>query len=125
MKKNFKEAPKQKEKCYYVDFDICTCGSSANRDSRCVGREACEYFVGENDFFLQMMNGKEELKQGDEQVKEREARIKKNLSLGKSKKQLKREQKLEDEKNGVGQGYNVFGDDRFADLFKSVGKKQD
>lgn len=123
MKKNIgKQAPK-KENCYYVDFDICTCGSSENRDSRCVGRENCEYFVSENDFFLQMMEGKEEIKPGPEQVKERSERIKKNLSLGKSKKQLKREQKLEDEKNGVGQGYNMFGDGRFDDLFKDLGKK--
>ena len=70
-----------------------------------------------------MMDGKEEIKAAPEQLQERKERIKKNLSLGKSKKQLKREQKLEDEKNGVGQGYNMFGDERFADLFKDLGKK--
>lgn len=123
MKKNIGTHSPKKENCYYVDFDICTCGSSENRDKRCVGKENCPCFVSENDFFLQMMDGKEEIKAAPEQLQERKERIKKNLSLGKSKKQLKREQKLEDEKNGVGQGYNMFGDERFADLFKDLGKK--
>lgn len=122
MKKNFKNnIPAKKENCYYVDFDICTCGASHNCDKQCVGKEACDNFVSENDFFLQMMDGKGDLKQAsnnDEAVKERQERIRKNLSLGKSKKQLKREQKIEDEKNGVGQGYALFDDDRFKDLFK-------
>ena len=118
MKKNFKNLTEHKEKCYYVDYDSCTCTASANCGKKCAGKENCQQFVSENDFFLQMMDGKTELKQNDEQLKERSERIKKNLSLGKSKKQLKREQKIEDEKNGVGQGYALFDDARFSDIFK-------
>lgn len=108
-----------KEKCYYMDFSVCTCSGSRHCDKACVGAEECDCFITEGDYFAGMMNGTlKERTAPQEDERERRARINKNLSLGKSKKQLKYEQKKEDEKNGIGQGYSLKDDPRFKDLFK-------
>lgn len=109
---------KTQDKCYYEDFSVCTCTGSRHCDKSCVGSETCNEFITENDYFSGMMNGTiREKRAQEEDPAARRARVSKNLSLGKSKKQLKYEQRLEDEKNGVGQGYSLMDDARFKDLF--------
>lgn len=102
--------------CYYINYSTCTCSSSPNCDRKCVGKEDCGQYISGDDYFAKMMDGTLETA-APEDTKERAAQVRKNLSLGKSKKQLKREQKLEDEKNGVGQGYSLRDDPRFRGMF--------
>lgn len=66
-----------------------------------------------------MMTGQiKEIKPTGEEEKKRHDNIVKNLSLPKSKKQLKYEQRKEDEKNGnLGEGYRLMDDPRFKDIF--------
>lgn len=109
----------QKDKCYYEDFAVCTCSGSRNCDKTCKGHGECDDFISESDYFAGMMSGTiKERTAVQEDEKARRERINKNLSLGKSKKQLKYEQRREDEKNGVGTGYSLMDDERFKDLFK-------
>ncbi len=107
----------KKEKCYYEDFSVCTCTMSPNCDNNCVGSE-CSCFISESDYFGKMMSGEiKEKAPSQEEEKLRRERINKNLSLGKTKKQLKHEAREEAKKNGVGTGYSLMDDPRFKDLF--------
>lgn len=103
--------------CYYQSYRICSCNQSEHCDNQCVGAQECEHFISENDYFLRVMEGK--IKPADEKkaVKSGSTNAYKNLALGKSKKALKREAKLEDEKNQVGSGFSIKDDPRFKDLF--------
>lgn len=106
-----------KKECYYVEMGVCTCSQSKNCDKYCIGADNCDNFVSGDDFFSQMMDGKLEQNVDTESAKERQARIKKNLSLGKTKKQQKYERKQEEAKLGDGTGYSLKDDPRFKNLF--------
>lgn len=111
-----------KKDCYYKEFNTCTCARCTHCDSKCVGADACDCFVSGDDFFLKMMNGeiKEEKKTAEEVKADRE-KIRKNLSLGKTKKQLKYERRQEEAKNpSLGEGYALKDDPRFKDLFREL-----
>lgn len=107
-----------KKDCYYVEMGVCTCAQSKNCDRYCVGSEDCGNYVSGDDFFSNMMSEKMEDTVNNEDVKERNARIKKNLSLGKTKKQLKHDRREEDARLGDGTGYSMKDDPRFKDIFK-------
>jgi len=108
-----------KKDCYYVEMGVCTCAQSKNCDKYCVGAEECSNYVSGDDFFSNMMSGRVvEDSASREDERERNARIRKNLSLGKSKKQLKHDRKEEEAKLGDGTGYSMKDDPRFKDFFK-------
>lgn len=107
-------------KCYYLSYSSCTCTGSRHCDNPCVGKDECENFISENEFFEAMMNGELRDTAPTEDKKERQERINKTMALGKTKKQLKYEQREEAKKRGDGQGYTLFDDERFKDLFKNV-----
>ena len=110
--------------CYYVDFSECGCSASPYCGKTCPGKDKCEWFISENDYFERMMNGTlPEVKQQAEDPKKRQERINKNLSLGKSKKQLKYERRQEEEKNGTGSGFQLKDDPAFKDLLQSFSAK--
>lgn len=107
----------KKNDCYYIEMDVCTCAQSKNCDKYCAGAENCDYYVSGDDYFSNMMSGNLVQSMATEDPKERNARIKKNLSLGKTKKQLKHERKEEEAKLGDGTGYSLKDDPRFKNLF--------
>ncbi len=110
--------------CYYIDFSECTCSSAPYCGKACQGKDKCEWFISENDYFEKMMNGTlPEVKQQTEDPKKRQERINKNLSLGKSKKQLKYERRQEEEKNGGGSGFQLKDDPAFKDFLESFSNK--
>lgn len=109
-----------KNNCYYLEFDTCTCSSSKYCDKYCQGSENCTNYISGDDYFSKMMDGGMEQAASDENTKERQARIKKNLSLGKTKKQQKFERKKEEAKLGDGTGYSMKDDPRFKDFFNKL-----
>ncbi len=106
-----------KNDCYYYEMDVCTCSQSEHCDKYCVGADKCGSYVSGEDYFSNIMSGNMVQREADEDVKERNARIRKNLSLGKTKKQLKYERKEEEAKLGDGTGYSLKDDPRFKNLF--------
>ncbi len=116
-------AVKQNKNCYYVNFSTCTCNFSENCDKTCVGKELCGQFISENEYFEKMMSGTLPVNEVKEDKKEKQARINSALSLGKTKKQLKYEARKEAEKRGDGSGYNLFGDEKFKNLFDQIERK--
>lgn len=118
----------KKEACYYAEYDTCTCTMSRNCDKHCAGADDCDNYISESDYFGKMMAG--EIKESSASAEDkaaRQKRINKNLSLGKTKKQLKYEareaaekERLRDEANGLTGGTSLMDDPRFKDLF---GKK--
>lgn len=108
----------KKNDCYYIEFDTCTCSSSKYCDKYCVGADKCDAYVSGDDYFAKMMDGGMEQASADEDSRERQARIRKNLSLGKTKKQQKYDRKQEEARLGDGTGYSMKDDPRFKDFFK-------
>lgn len=108
-----------KSACYYENFNTCGCPGASEYNKACRGKESCERFISEEDYFVRMMNGTlpEEKAEREDPVKAR-AEIKKKLSPGKTKKQLKFERKQEEATYGDGSGFSLKDDPRFRDLFK-------
>jgi len=111
------EKNKKEESCYYKSYSVCTCTQSEHYDNKCAGCEECDRYVSENEYFMNMMSGKIKPEAEKTTQKTTSAQTYKNLSLGKSKKALKREAKIEAEKNGEGSGFSIKDDPRFKDLF--------
>jgi len=111
-----------KETCYYLDYGICTSGLSKFRNKKCP-EEHCPHFVSEADYFTKSMDNTLKEEKTPEEVRAERERILKNLQLGKSKKQLKREEKLEQEKNGAtGSGFSLGDDPMFKALQEQLNK---
>lgn len=115
------------DKCYYVDFGVCTCTMSRNCDNACAGATACDNYISENEYFGKMMAGEIKENAPHEDKTARQQRINKNLAPGKTKKQLKYEareqaekERARDEARGLTGGVSLMDDPRFKDLF---GKK--
>jgi len=110
----------KKEECYYSEYSVCTCNHSKNCDKRCVGAEACEQFISQNEYFNRMMAGEiMEKSAPEEDSKVRQARLNAKLAPEKTKKQLKYEARKEAEQYGDGTGYALKDDPRFKDLFNN------
>lgn len=111
----------KQESCYYSEYDMCTNPGSDFHGKRCPAA-TCERYISESDYFLRTMNGEviETTRVVTEDPKVRDAKIKSALSLGKSKKQLKYEERKKQEAEGFkkGDGYTLKDDPRFKDLFK-------
>lgn len=106
-----------KTNCYYNEFDSCACDNAPCYGNKCAGAE-CEYRIDEKDYFRMMMEGTlPQAKQISDDSPERKAEIRKKLSPGKTKKQLKYDRKKEEEKMNPGTGYSLKDDPRFKDLF--------
>jgi len=120
MGKFLKDKKNKPVKCYYDDFGSCSCDFCEHADQDCIGKE-CRDFISEEEYFQRVMDGTVQETIRTEDPAQRKARLNKNLSLGKTKKQLKYEQKQEDIKNGVGTGYSLLDDERFKDLFNNKG----
>ena len=103
--------------CYYRSYSVCTCNQSEHYNNACAGSEECERYISENEYFTNMMSGKIQPEAEKAAQKTTSTQTYKNLSLGKSKKALKREAKIEAEKNGAGSGFSIKDDPRFKDLF--------
>lgn len=111
----------KEERCYFSEFSTCTCSYSAQCDRQCVGAAECGDYVAESEYFSKLMNGEiKESRETTEDKKERQARINSKLSPGKTKKQLKYEQRQQDIKDGKGTGYSLADNPNFKGLF---GKK--
>ena len=115
------------EKCYYVDFNVCTCTMSRHCDNACAGADKCDNYISESDYFGKMMAGEIKENAPREDKAARQQRINKNLSLGKTKKQLKyeakqkaEEERARDEANGLTGGAALMDDPRFKDLFGKI-----
>lgn len=115
------------EGCYYADFGMCTCTMSKNCDNACTGADKCMNYISESEYFGKMMAGEIKENAPREDKAARQQRINRNLSLGKTKKQLKYEarqqaekERARDEANGLTGGVSLMDDPRFKDLF---GKK--
>lgn len=113
------------EKCYYLDYGMCTCTMSKNCDNACEGAEKCAQFISENEYFGKMMAGEIKENAPREDREARQKRINKNLAPGKTKKQLKYEarereakERERDEARGLTGGVSLMDDPRFKDLFK-------
>ena len=110
------------ESCYYIDYGQCTNKLSRYHGKACPGAEPCGHFVSETEYFTGSVNGT--LKEGrtPEEIREAAERVKKIFTPEKSRKQIKREEKLEAAKNRPANGGFSLGDDpRFKELF---GKKE-
>ena len=106
-----------KNDCYYYSYGICSRKGFTHSEKACVGCSECEGYISENQFFLDAMNGtlpKDPIKT-TQKVTSNQPNP--NLIIGKSKKALKREAKLEAEKNNKGSGFSLLDDPRFKDLF--------
>ena len=112
-----KDMKQTEESCYYKSYSVCTCNQSEHCNNKCVGREECERYVSENEYFMNMMSGKIQPESEKSVQKTTSAQTYKNLSLGKSKKALKKEAKMEAERNGAGSGFSIADDPRFKELF--------
>ena len=109
------------ESCYYIDYGICTNKLSKFRGKVCPGAEPCGHYVSESAYFTGTLDGT--LKEGrtPEEIRAAKERVQKIFTPEKSRKQIKREEKLEAEKNRPANGGFSLGDDpRFKELF---GKK--
>ena len=120
MKQNWKSNAKKEVACYYQSYSVCTSNQSEFCNKRCPGSAECQFYISENDYFTHMMEGKikEEEPRATQQTLSATAR--KNLVLGKSKKALKKEAKLEAAKNPQPSGFSLGDDPRFKDLFKGL-----
>lgn len=116
-KKNIQNKNSNKNECYYINYSLCTCNMCKHQNERCVGQEACENYISGSDYFMRMMNGESMEQEIKSQQKENKPAKQCDLSLGKSKKALKREAQLEAEKNQSGSGFSIKDDPRFKDLF--------
>jgi len=106
----------KEEKCYYLDYGMCTSGLSRFKGKKCPA-EHCPHYVSESDFFTKSVTNTLKEEKTPEEVRAERERILKNLQLGKSKKQLKREEKLEQEKNNPsGSGFSLGDDPMFRAL---------
>lgn len=85
-----------------------------------MGKEDCENYISESDYFIRMMNGEAMDKEIKSEQKNSEPAKQYNLAPGKSKKALKREAKLEAEQNQSGSGFSIKDDPRFKDLFHGL-----
>lgn len=117
----------KKAECYYEDYSVCTCTMSANCDKKCVGGQECPNYISGDDYFSKMLAGEIKENAPAEDRKVRQQRINNNLSLGKTKKQLKYEARQEaererrkNEEEGFASGFSLMDDPRFKDVF---GKK--
>ena len=111
----------KRENCYYLDYGNCTNKLSRFQGKTCPGAEPCGHFVSESAYFTGSVDGT--LKEGrtPEEIREAKARVQQIFTPEKSRKQIKREEKLEAAKNRPANGGFSLGDDpRFKDLF---GKK--
>lgn len=117
MKQKFTKQAQQESACYYKNYSVCTCNRSEHFEKNCVGCDECEEFISENDYFSQVMSGKIKLEEEKATKSTTSSSAHKNLALGKSKKALKREAKIEAEKNHLGSGFSLKDDPRFKDLF--------
>lgn len=109
-----------KEVCYYADFNVCTNRYAKFCNDACVGKEGCSRFMTESDYFTASMNGTLNEGPTEEEKRAEQERIRKVLTPGKSKKQMKREAKLEAEKNRISEtgGFSLGDDPVFKNLFK-------
>ena len=111
----------KKESCYYLDFGVCRNEYSKWKGKACGGKD-CGHYLSENDYFAAVMNGT--LKEGrtEEEKRADRERVLRELTPGKTKKQIKREAKMEAEKNRISEtgGFSLGDDPAFRDLF---GKK--
>jgi len=114
----------KEEKCYYLDYGTCTSGLSSFRGKKCP-EEHCPHYVSEADYFTKSMdNTLREEKTPEEVLLERE-RILKNLQPGKSKKQQKREEKLEQQKNNPsGSGFALGDSPMFQALREQMNQNE-
>lgn len=117
-KANGTQKQAKSETCYYVNYSICTCRASDYENDVCVGKEACKYFITEEEYFIRSMNG-EKLEQDKEKSRNDAIAAKKyDLAPGKSKKALKKEAKKQAEESNAGSGFSLKDDPRFKDLFQ-------
>lgn len=110
---------KQTENCYYSEYGECANKLSKFLGKPCGGAEACGHFVSESAYFFGSVSGT--LKEGKtpEEIKADKERVAKIFAHEKTKKQLKREARLEAEKNkanGVG-SFSLGDDPMFKQLF--------
>lgn len=110
----------RQEKCYYESYQVCSSKLSSFSGRACPGKEACGRYISEEAYFFGLMNGTVKEEKVTEDPAARQARIEKNLRLEKSKKQLKREEKLEQEKAGDGTGFRLGDDPAFQELFSKT-----
>lgn len=106
-----------KNDCYYFEMEVCTCRLSEYCDKYCPGTEGCGQYVSESEYFSNMIAGNIRQESSTETAKERNDVIRKRLSPGKTKKQLKHERKAEEAKLGDGTGYSLKDDPRFKGMF--------
>lgn len=108
----------KKVSCYYSEYGECT-----NKLSKFCGKPCdeagCGHFISESDYFSGSVSGT--LKEGKtpEEIREAKERVARIFAHEKTKKQLKREAKLEAEKNklnGVG-SFSLGDDPAFKNLF--------
>lgn len=117
MKQSGNKQKQTTPSCYYQSYSVCTCNQADCYNSRCENNTECEYFITENDYFTHLMEGK--IKPQEEKSSKSNSGVNtyKNLTLGKSKKALKREARIEAEKHPEPSGFMVKDDPRFKDLF--------
>lgn len=107
------------ENCYYMEYGTCTNPGSEYRNKKCPGA-ACSRFISESDYFLRSMSDGKEPEETEEEKKIHKERIKSNLSLGKTKKQLKYEAKREYEKEHPnGEGFTLADNPELKEFFKN------
>lgn len=113
------------DKCYYIDFGMCTCSSSKCCDNACIGTENCSNFISEGEYFNKMMAGDIRANVTPQEKAEHRQKINKLLSPEKTKKQLKFEarereakERERDEARGLtGGGGSLRDDPRFKNIF--------
>lgn len=120
MQQKGKNKNQKENACYYVSYTLCTCNMCNHLNERCVGKEECENYISEGDYFMRMMNGEAMDKEIKSEQKNSEPAKQYNLAPGKSKKALKREAKLEAEQNQSGSWFSIKDDPRFKDLFQGL-----
>lgn len=113
-----------KSDCYYASYGACGCSMCPEHDKSCIGKDACQYYISEDDYFVRMMNGTlPEIKAPKEDTRKKNAEIAKKLTPEKSKKQLKYERRQEARENGYGEGYALGDDPKLKEIFDKI-KKQ-
>ena len=120
MQQKGKNKNQKEDSCYYVSYTLCTCNMCKHLNNRCAGKEECENYISEGDYFMRMMNGESMAKDMKSEKENSKPAKQYNLAPGKSKKALKKEAKLEAEKNPSGSGFSIKDDPRFKDLFQDL-----
>lgn len=111
------------EPCYYADFQVCNCNYCKNRNKACVGKENCNCFISEMDYFERSMNGTLEELVPKENVKEQRELIESVLRPEKSRKQVKKEAKKKEKELADGSGFSIGDNPAFQQFLNDYKKK--